>query len=542
MSADNKKNKSFINGALILGVAGILVKLMGMCFRLPLTNIIGDDGMGYYQTSYPIYNLLLSIATAGIPTAISRMVSERNALDRPGDANKVFKVSMLLMLGIGTVTSAVFIFGADFITGTLLNEPNAAWCMRAIGPALFIVPLMASFRGYFQGRQDMVPTAASQFFEQLFRVAIGLGLAIFLLDRGNDMAAAGASFGASAGGFFGLVTIIVIYLKKRKKINAELAEAGEKGIATEKSGAILKSILAIAVPITIGSAVLPILNTVDTAMVKARLIAIGYSSDQARALYGQLTGFASSIINFPQVLMQAVAISMVPVVASAFKRGERDFLHQSVQLGLRYVLILSMPMAIGISVLAKPIMLMFYPMQREAAISAAGCLSVLAIGIIFLGMTQNFTAVLQGIGKQWIPVRNLAIGGLFKIACTYFLTSIPALNIKGAAAGTVVAYLVAAILNMLEVRKLTGVSFDIALSFVKPVISAGVMGVVVYFGYKVMNTVAGNLISTLLSVALGALVYVILVLKTRAITPEEIEGMPKGKTLVRMLRKVHLVK
>ena len=542
MEEKNSKNKSFVGGALILGIAGVLIKLMGMCFRLPLTNIIGDDGMGYYQTSYPIYNLLLSIATAGIPTAISRMVSERNALDRPGDANKVFKVSMLLMLGIGAVTSSIFIFGADFITGTLLHEPNAAWCMRAIGPALFVVPLMASFRGYFQGRQDMVPTAASQFFEQLFRVAIGLGLAILLLDRGNDMAAAGASFGASAGGFFGLITVLVIYLKKRKKINAELEEAGEKGVATEKSGAILKAILAIAVPITIGSAVLPILNTVDTAMVKARLIAIGYSSDQARGLYGQLTGFASSIINFPQVLMQAVAISMVPVVASAFRRGERRFLHESIQLGLRYVLILSMPMAIGISVLARPIMLMFYPMQKEAAVSAAGCLSVLAIGIIFLGMTQNFTAVLQGIGKQWIPVRNLAIGGLFKIACTYFLTAIPALNIKGAALGTVVAYLVAAILNMMAVKKLTGVSFDISLSFIKPAVSAAVMGVVVFFGYRLLNSFTGNLISTLLSVCAGALVYAVLVLKTRTITPEEIEGMPKGKTLVKLLRKVHLVK
>ncbi|MCQ2566332.1 MAG: polysaccharide biosynthesis protein [Clostridia bacterium] len=542
MEEKNSKNKSFVSGALILGIAGVLIKLMGMCFRLPLTNIIGDDGMGYYQTSYPIYNLLLSIATAGIPTAISRMVSERNALDRPGDANKVFKVSMFLMLGIGAVTSSIFIFGADYITGTLLNEPNAAWCMRAIGPALFVVPLMASFRGYFQGRQDMVPTAASQFFEQLFRVAIGLGLAILLLNKGNDMAAAGASFGASAGGLFGLLTILIIYLKKRGKIKAELAEAGEKGIATEKSGKILKAILAIAIPITIGSAVLPILNTVDTAMVKARLVAIGYSSDQARGLYGQLTGFASSIINFPQVLMQAVAISMVPVVASAFRRGERSFLHESIQLGLRYVLILSMPMAIGISVLAKPIMLMFYPMQKEAAISAAGCLSVLAIGIIFLGMTQNFTAVLQGIGKQWIPVRNLAIGGLFKIACTYFLTAIPALNIKGAALGTVIAYLVAAILNMIAVRKLTGAGFDISLSFIKPAVSAGVMGVVVFFAYRVINSFTGNLISTLLSVCAGAFVYVILVLKTRAITPEEIEGMPKGKTLVRLLRKVHLVK
>ena len=538
----NGKNKGFLNGALILGIAGIFVKLMGMCFRLPLTNIIGADGMGYYQSVYPTYNLLLTVATAGIPTAISRMVSERNALDRQGDAHKVFRVTVRLMLVIGLILFSIFMFGAKPLSRYVMKEPDAVWCVRAIAPAVLLVPLMAAFRGYFQGRQDMKPTAASQFFEQLFRVAVGLGLVFYLLDRGTQYAAAGATFGASAGGLFGLVTVLIIYLKQKKQIRSELVSAGENGIASESTGHILRQIAEIAVPITIGSAVLPLLNSIDTFLVKDRLISIGYTAAEARGLYGELTGFAQSIINFPMVLMQAVAISLVPVIASAYKRKETDFMRSSIALGLRYVMIMSLPMAIGMSVLARPIMLMFYPMQKESAVSAAGCLSVLAVMIIFLGMTQIFTGVLQGIGKQWIPVRNLAIGGVFKIACTYFLTGIPALNVKGAALGTVIAYLVSSLLNMAAVTKLTGVKFNFTLSFIKPLVSAGVMGLVVFVCSRLVSRFAGNLITTLVSIAAGVFVYLILVLLTRSITSEEMEGMPKGKTIVRILRKVRLVK
>jgi stage V sporulation protein B len=357
MAGDIQKNKSFVKGAVVLGMAGITIKILGAAFRIPLTNIIGDSGMGYYQTAYPIYVLFLTIATAGIPTAISRMVAERNAVNQPYEAHRVFKLSFLLLLSIGVFSSTILFFGAGIIT-RFIKEPEAVYAMKAIAPALFFVPLMASFRGYFQGLENMTPTATSQIIEQFFRVAVGLGLAVYLLPKGLQYAAAGASFGATAGGIFGFVGIAIIYALNRKAIISSLKGVDKTPVESAKK--ILWGLLVIAVPITIGASIMPIINTIDAAIVKTRLIDIGYDSAVARGLYGQLTGMAAPLINFPQVLTQAVAVSLVPVVASSRRRADLDFMKSNITMGLRYALILSVPCAVGMMVLSKPIMLLLY--------------------------------------------------------------------------------------------------------------------------------------------------------------------------------------
>ena len=521
-----ENKKTFISGALILGLAGLVIKLLGAVFRIPLANIIGDDGMGYYQTAYPVYNLFLTIATAGIPTAISRMVAERRALGRNKDAHKVFKVSFLLLFATGLVSFSVLFFGAGVITN-IIEEPDASYCMKAIAPALLFCPIMGAFRGYFQGRQNMKPTAVSQIVEQLFRVAIGLSLAIVLLPKGNAIAAAGASFGASAGGFFGCIGIGLLYLVMKKKAGSEFIPSEIPGDGSEKSGKILRDILVIAIPITLGSAVLPIINTIDTAIVKSRLISIGYSSDVARSLYGQLTGMASPLINFPQVILQAVSVSLVPVIASAYKKGNTEFMHKNIALSFRYAMIISAPCAVGMSVLAEPIMLLFYPLQKEAAVSAAACLSILAYGVIFLGLTHTFTGTLQGIGKQIIPVINLCVGAVCKIIVTYTLTGIESLNVRGAAIGTITAYFVAAVLNLIFVKKYTKVKLNYVKSLLKPCACAAFMGVVVHFAYKLLSGSLGNAISCAVSVVLGVLIYVVSALLIGVVTMQELCEMPK---------------
>ncbi len=534
MVSDAQKNKTFVKGAVILGIAGLTIKVLGAAFRIPLTNIIGDDGMGYYQTAYPIYVLFLTIATAGIPTAISRMVAERNAIDQPYEAHRVFRLSFLLLLAIGLFSSSILFFGAERITA-LIQEPEAVYAMKAIAPALFFVPLMASFRGYFQGRQNMTPTAVSQVVEQLFRVAIGLGLAVYFLPKGLQYSAAGASFGATAGGIFGFIGIMVLYLRKKKEIAADLEFADRT--PKETTGAILLGLLVIAVPITIGASIMPIINAIDTAIVKSRLVEIGYDSDLARGLYGQLTGMAAPLINFPQVLTQAVAMSLVPVVASSHRRDQQAFMQRNIALGLRFALLLSIPCAMGMTVLSEPIMLLLYPMQKESAASAAGCLAILAAGIVFLATVQTLTGVLQGVGKQLLPVRNLFFGAMVKVVVTYVLTGIPSVNVRGAALGTVAAYLVAAALNLAAVRKHTKTSIDIGLTFLKPLLSASVMGAAVWAIHRMTVGSMGNSLATLLSITAGVAVYFSMILATKAVTVSEIGMMPKGDRLVRWLEK-----
>ena len=535
-----KKKKSFVGGAMILGAVGILIKVLGAAFRIPLGNIIGDDGMGYYQTAYPIYVLFLTIATAGIPTAVSRMVAERYAQDKPYEAYRVFRTSSKLLFATGLISASILFFGAGAIT-SFIKEPDAIYCMRAIAPALIFVPLMGSYRGFFQGRQDMRPTAISQFVEQFFRVAFGLSLTVILLDKGLPVAAAGASSGATFGGLFGFIAILFIYLKNKKNIDAEISTISHE--AEESSSSIIKTIIMIAVPITIGASIMPIITSIDTVVVKSRLMTLGYSSDEARALYGQLTGMAQPIINLPQVLTQAVSMSLVPVIASSYKRGDSEFMKENIVLSIRYAMIVAMPCAFGMMFRAGPIMKLLYPRQPEAALGASNCLEILAIGVVFLSIVHATTGTLQGIGKQHVPVINLCIGAVCKVFLTIALTGVQALNIRGAAIGTVFAYGMAAALNLLAVKRYTGVTVSFNTAYRKPIEESFAMGfVAVMLNWILVNyTPIDSRIACLLGVFAGAAVYVFRLFNAKLISIEELEDMEDvaSSRLVRLLIKIY---
>lgn len=530
--------KSFVKGAAILGVAGIIIKVLGAFFRIPLANLIGDTGMGYYQTAYPIYVLFLMISTAGIPIAISRMVSERIAVGNYGQAHRVFKLSFMLLATTGIASTLICVVFAKPLV-SLMGNPNAKLAMLAIAPALLFVPIQAAYRGYFQGMQDMKPTAISQVVEQAFRVVLGLYLAYAFISIGLDKAAAGAAFGATAGGLGGALAIGLIYVSRRKKIKKRVRTSKKNNEldVKEDTKKILGKLLLIAIPITIGSAIMPIMNTVDIGIVMRRLQATGWTYEEANRLYGQLAGFAAPLINFPQVLTMAVSMSLVPVVAATFKLKQTEELQKNIKLGLRMALILGFPCAVGLMTLGKPIMMTLYPAKIESAISAAGPLFILAIGVVFLATVQTLTGVLQGIGKQVIPVRNLLVGVLAKVVITYVLSGIHAINVKGAAIGTVAAYVIASTLNILAVKKYTGVRFDFVMTYLKPGISTVVMGAACFGSYHLTNMFVGNALSTLCAIIVAIVVYGVMILAFGAISLEEIEKLPKGKKIVKIVLK-----
>ncbi|MBP6492203.1 MAG: polysaccharide biosynthesis protein [Clostridia bacterium] len=527
--------KSFMQGAVILGIAGIIIKIMGAFFRIPLANLIGDEGMGYYQTAYPVYVLFLTLATSGIPIAISKMVSERVAVDRYYEAYRVFRVSFILLFSIGICSASILFFGAEHIVNSVGN-PGAKYAMMAIAPALLFVPMMAAYRGYFQGMQNMKPTATSQVVEQFFRVAAGLSLAYFLIGHGKQFAAAGASFGATAGSIAGLVAVIAIYMYKKNSLKGDVERTYHE--SDEKSSQILAKIFMIAVPVTIGAAIMPIMNAIDVGIVMRRLQETGWTEAAANGLYGQLTGMAGPLINFPQVLTQAIAMSLVPAIAAAYKQRDIEFMHYNIRLGLRSAILIGLPCALGLMTLAEPIMLLLYPMQRESALSAAPCLFVMAFGVIFLSTVQTLTGVLQGLGRPMVPVINLFIGAVAKVVITYTLTGIDSINVRGAAIGTVVAYIVASSLNIIAVKRYTGVKFDIKLTYIKPIASALVMSAAVWISYHVLYGVLGNAFSTAISVLLGASVYCIMLFVTKSITKEELKVLPKGGKILNLISKV----
>lgn len=533
-------NSKILKGTAILALAGILVKILGAVFKIPLNALIGTEGLAYYGYAYPLYSLFLVISTAGIPVAISRMVSERIAIHDYVSAQRVFKISRVLMFGIGIVSFAICFFGAEFMAEHIYKDPGALLPIKAIAPALIFVPVMSSYRGYFQGTQNMNPTAISQFVEQIVRVAVGLAMAVILLKFGLDAAAAGATFGASMGAVGGLAAIALIYKFNKKNIQHQI-EHNTKKERRETSSDIIKKILMIAVPITIGASIAPIVSFADSAIVVRRLLESGYTPEAARDLWGQLSGYCTTMIGLPQVVTQGIAVSMVPAIAASFMLGNKGELRDNMNMGMRISMIIGMPCAVGMMALAEPILLFIFATDESttaAAINAAPTLQIMCIGVVLMALLSTTNGILQGINRQLLPVKNEAIGAVVKVIVTYILVGIPMFNINGAAIGSVCTYGIAFLLNMRDIVKHTQVNIDVSLVFVKPAIASIIMGACAFGSYKLLYMVIqSNTLAMLGGIAVGVVVYALLILALKAITKDELLMMPKGDKLVKLFGK-----
>lgn len=539
--------KSLVKGAAVLAVAGIIVKVFGAAYRIVLTGIITDVGMAYYAPAASLYSVLLVVSTSGIPIAISRMVSERYAIGRFDEADRVFQISRYLMLVLGIAGFVVLFFFARPIAEMMRLE-GSAMAMQATAPALLLVPIMSSYRGYFQGQQLMSPTALSQVVEQIFRVVFGIVLALalmsgsFLVGTYSDelqRGAAGGCFGASAGAIGGLAVMIIIYLHSRNRLKEQMGRSKEG--SRESAGSILKTILVIAVPITIGATLMPMANLVDASVVNVRLLDAGFDPETAKSLYGQLTGFCEPIVALPQVFMSAIVMSIVPMVAAANRLRETERLHETISLGLRMSTIVAFPCAAGLVILAKPVLTMLFFTQRDAAANAAPSLQVLSAGFILLALITILTGILQGVGKQVFPVINLFLGLLVKVVVTWVLVAIPGINVVGAPLGTIAAYLVAAVVDLICVVKFTGATFRVSQLIVKPLLSALVMGAAVILVYQgIFHLLGSNTLATLASIAVGVLVYGVMIIRTKTILREEMLEISAGRRIVAVCDRLKL--
>ncbi len=533
---DNNSNK-FLKGAAVLAIAGLVVKVMGVFFRVPLTNWVGAEGMSFYSSVYPFYTLFLLLSTAGIPVAISRMISERTAVKNYGGAQKVFSVSVWLLGAIGFVSFLIVHFGAGFIENVVLDNPGTKYALKAIAPSLFLVPVMAAYRGYFQGRQNMNPTAVSQLLEQFVRVVVGLLLGHALISSGFDKFAAGAIFGGTAGAGAGLAIAIVIYLLNRRVIFSQIHRHKTYEV-DEPWQHIVKEILIIAIPITIGTCINPLINAIDSMMVMRRLQDVGFTLVESRVLFGKLGGYCASLVGMPQVLIQAIVMSLVPAIAAGHKLKDHDGVRDNMQFAMRLTMIIGFPCAVGMMVLAYPILLLLYPMQAEEVRETALVFAIMSISTIPMSPMVTLTGALQGIDKQMLPVKNLAIGAVVKVILTYILVGFKVINVNGASIGTIVCYVVATILNIRDVKREAGVVFDIKTTYIKPLISTAVMGAAAFLSYKgLMLILKSNAICCLLAIAIAVVVYGVMVLITGTISLEEIERLPKGDKLARLVKK-----
>lgn len=496
------KTGSFLKGALILSIAGALSKILGAVYRIPLARLLGGEGMGLYQMAYPIYITILTLATAGVPVAISVMIARRQTQGYTGDSKKIFQLSLLILFGFGLILSLLVMQNAHFLANNVLHEPRAYYPILAVAPAILLSGLESVFRGYFQGHQWMLPTAVSQVVEQLFRVIAVVALAFILFPRGLEYAAAGATFGAVVGGVIGLLALIIFYIKYSWTGDGRPLKYSGVG-----SYELARELIGLAIPVSFGAVVLPLVQVLDAIIVPGRLMAIQYTTAHATELYGQLAGMAAILIGLPSIFTMSIATSLVPSISEALAQNDKRLLNNRLNYGLRAGMIISLPCAMGLYVLAFQICGLLYA-TPEAGIP----LEALAFSTVALAAFQLSSAGLQGIGRPQIAMRNLVITGLLKTIFNYSLTSVPMLNIKGAAIGTLLAFTIGSILNIYSLKHITGVQYE-RRRFLKLALITIVMGISVKLTYSFL--VAYGLHSnwsTVAAICIGVLIYGILLL------------------------------
>lgn len=540
--SNSKGKESFLKGALILGLAGVLVKIIGAFFRIPLGNLIGAEGMGYYQAAYPVYTLFLTLATAGFPTALAKLVSEKNAIGDYKGAHKIFKVSYTVLAITGFIAFCIFFFGADFIVNDIMKNPGAKYAMLAISPALLFVPVMSAYRGYFQGRREMTHIAVSQISEQIFRVALGITLAYLLMNKlgsnpGPEQGAAGAIMGATIGAIASIIYLIMAYFANRKTRKREIKAS--KNCREENVPTIMKKLLVVAIPITIGASVMPLVNMIDNVIVIRRLMEAGFTQVEANMMFGQLTGLAMSIINLPAVITVAMSMSLVPAISEACAIGDRVKAIKETKSAIKITLMVVLPCAFGMASLAHPIIKLLYPKEPHMV---GTIFLVLTPCVIFLGLIQSLNGILQGMGKPLVPVVCLVIGMICKVAISYTLTAIPEINVIGSALGTVTAYLVAGVLELIYIKRAMKMKLSAKEFFIKPLITVIAMFASVKLAYGFVVGMIGNSLATIVSIGVGAIVYVVLVFALGVISKEDLLKMPKGNKIYRVIKKLKLMK
>lgn len=528
---------TFLRGALILTVAGIIVKVIGSVNRILLSRLLGGEGIGLYQMAYPIYLLALSVSSAGIPVAISILIAEKIALGDYRGANRVFRISLAVLAVTGVAFTIILYFGAGWlIEQHFVRDARAYYAIAALSPAIFFVTILSSYRGYFQGLQMMTPTAVSQIVEQLLRVVTMIVLAYMLLPQGLEYAAAGASFGAGPGAAAGLLVLIYFYWRQRRSFQHKMDN--QPNIRQEPGTRIISRIVRLALPVSLANIMLPVVSNIDLLIVPARLEVAGYTVEQATELFGYLTGMAVALINLPTILTASLAASLVPAVSEAFTLGQNQRIYQRTATAMRISNLITIPSFVGMWLLATPISQMLYG-TPNAGVSIA----ILSVGVVLLGIHQVTTGVLQGLGHTAIPLVNMVFSAVIKVIMSWTLTAIPALGIKGAAWATVADFGVAALLNMYFVYRYVGFSIDIKDTF-KTIVATTAMGVIVLLTYDfVMTHTFHNTLATLAAIAIGGTVYGVVLLLVGGVSEKDVEKVPRvGTVLTRVLRAMGLLR
>ena len=530
MSEKPLKKQTFLGGAAVLALSTAIVKIIGACYKIPLGNLIGDAGFGYFTTAYDIYSVLLMIATTGLPVAMSRMISEAQALQQGRQIRRIYRTALTVFLTIG-------IIGAGGMTilcrqlARFMNSPDSWYAILALAPSLLFICIISAYRGYFQGQGNMVPTSFSQVLEALCKLILGYGAAWFIMRRWNNvpLAAGGAIIGVTIG-----TVVSALYLGvKHRQADKHLDALGGEVLSGRETA---KKLLAIAIPITLGSAGLQIINLIDAKIVMGRLLGpAGYLQAEADVLKG-IYNFCQTIFNLPCAFITPITISAIPAITAHLTLKDRRSAKMVEESAVRIMALLAMPCAVGLAVLAGPILQLLRSYSGEALSTGSAVLAILGIAVVFNSLVLVTNAIMQAHGDVKTPVINMIIGGVVKVIINFILVGTRTFNIVGAPIGTLCCYACITGLNLLAMRRnTTPPSFR--RTMLKPLAASLLMGAAAFGANAVLSRFLGSQkLCCLGAICAAGLVYLVLVVVMKVITLDDCALLPKGDKIAKLLR------
>ncbi len=530
--AESSKKQNFLYGAALLAIATAIVKVIGALYKIPLKMTIGDQGYGYFCTAYEIYSVLLLISTAGLPVAVSRLISQNTALRHYNQARKVYNTSQIIFILLGAVGSLLMMVFARQLAA-FTKQPDAYASILCLGPCAFLMCLMSAYRGFTQGLGDMRPTSVSQVLEAVIKLLVGLSLAIMVMrTSGNVPVAAGAAIlGVTAS-----CVVSTFYLAAHfGKAYRGLPESSETpdGFST-----VTKQLMAIAIPITIGSAGLQILNLVEINVFMGRLLSTGSSQGQADTMKG-IYDMTKTIFNLPCSLIVPLTISVIPAVTEQLTLANHGGVRETEESAARITGLISLPCAVGLSLLANPIMALLGDYSGEELKLATSLMSILGIAVFFYAVVQVTNTILQAHGYAHLPVINMLLAGIAKLAIVYMLVGNSDIGLLGAPIAAVLCNMAICFMNLMNIRQHAPQKPAIVKNLVRALIPALIMGAASYGTWMGMIALMGKDASKILlcavPVLVGVVVYAVCAVRFKSITRSDCLLLPKGEKIADLL-------
>ena len=551
MSKKSSSKTNFLAQGTILVIASFVAKAIGMIYRIPLTHILGDDGNGYYSTANEIYTIILMISSFSLPLAVSRLVAEREYAGEVKNSYRVLICSLRFAAVTGGILSILTFLLGGVITKYVMGVELASYALRVLAPAIFLFALTGVLRGFFQGHGTMVPTAISQIIEQVINAIISVAGAYVMLqyglklgekkgdaELGTALAAAGGTFGTVASVGVALLFMIVIYLGYRNGFKRRMKK--DKTRKRESDRAIYRAITYTILPIVLSTLVYNISTIIDQGVFNHILAGMGFTQKQYATVWGIYSGKFRVLMNVPLSIASCLAPSVVPALTEAMANNDLREAGLRTRDTIRYTMVFTIPCAVGMAALARPMMMMLYGNNDSLAL-AAGIMQSGALLTVLLALSTLTTGILQGLGEMQAPLVHAATAVAIHLGFLVLFVVKFKWNIYGVVYANIIFGLIICLLNARSIRKKLHYRQEIKKTFLVPVIAAGVMGIAAYLVHRVFNLFAGNTISTILAVCVGAIVYGICLVKLGGILEREIRRLPKGDLLADLLIRLNIL-